>query len=85
MNDWHFVTLTPTETGYKWTNKANVTWTLTLQDDQDLTSDTLRFYVGQDCPYFKQGYDVAELIQKDDETIILGPWNEPYKMVDQTA
>jgi hypothetical protein len=80
MNDWHFVQLVASGSGFKWTNKAGVSWTLTLQGGQDLHSSTILLDVGSDCPYFKQGYTVAKLIRKENETILLGPGNEEYRL-----
>lgn len=56
MNAWHYVTITHEATDvdgvneYKWTNSANVSWSLF----QNPTDPTL-FDVGEECPYFDWG------------------------------
>ena len=44
-NDWHYVTITQEDSGYKWTNRAGVSW--------KLDAETLD--IGEDCPYHKDG------------------------------
>ncbi|CAK8995197.1 unnamed protein product [Durusdinium trenchii] len=44
-NDWHYVTVTKDENGYRWTNKAGVSWGL---DEKTLD-------ICEDCPYHSQG------------------------------
>ena len=46
-NDWHYVTITKVNGNtLRWTNRANVSWTLTVG------TDPFRLDVGQDCPYY---------------------------------
>lgn len=73
-NDWHFVTISRVDDQkLKWTNRAGVSWTLTV------TSDKTKLSVGSDCPYFKQGYKTATVQWAGGAvTSILGPSNEPY-------
>ena len=55
-NDWHYVNITVVdETTLKWTNRANVSWTLKLTDDKNLLE------VGADCPYYSKGYTSAQV------------------------
>ena len=79
-NDWHYVTLHPTKNGYTWENKAGVKWSLTLQKGQDFNADELNFDVSEDCPYYKD-YKVAKLRRGEGKTIIYGPFNEEYMLM----
>lgn len=80
-NDWHYVTVSKVDDKtYKWTNKANVSWTLTA------TADKNTFDVGKECPYFnfndgkqQTQYTKATVVRDGDKvTGIMGPWNELY-------
>jgi hypothetical protein len=51
-NDYHFVDLTPTRDGFKWSNDAGVSWSLHLRPGQSNESKEIWFEVGEDCPYF---------------------------------
>lgn len=79
-NDWHFVDLTPTEDGYKWTNDAGASWSLRLRPGQSNESRELWFNVGEDCPYYADGYTETKLVMRQGEFIIFGPGREPYVM-----
>jgi hypothetical protein len=47
-NDWHYVTIKKNRlSGYRWTNRAGVSWSLTERAD-----DPEHLDVGEDCPYF---------------------------------
>ena len=47
-NNWHYVTITEQGPGsFLWTNRADVSWTLT----QHMPNSTL-FAVGEECPYY---------------------------------
>ncbi len=53
-NEWHSATVVQTgEKTLKWTNAANVSWTLTMAGSPSTLS------VGTDCPYFAEGYTTA--------------------------
>jgi hypothetical protein len=80
-NKWHFVTITKKSSllndTFTWTNSAGVSWTLIYLDQQD--AETLRFTVGQDCPYFNDGYQIAALYINATKGIeIEGPQGELY-------
>ena len=64
------MTISKEEDGvYKWTNRAGVTWTLYQEESGD---NMLR--VGEDCPYFDDGYTTATF----NKTGIVGPWGKFY-------
>jgi len=76
-NDWHYVQITKlSATQVRWTNRAKATWTLTV-DPKDAT----KAIVGADCPYFAQGYKVANLTWNKASQIISieGPGKESYQ------
>ncbi len=74
-NDWHYVTISQVDDStLKWTNRAGVSWTLTM------TSEKTKLNVGEDCPYFQEGYKQATVVWKGDQVSgLLGPWNELYQ------
>jgi len=80
MNDFHYVTISHEgDNIYKWTNRANVSWTLT-QDSED----PKHFHVGEECYYYKNGgHTVAEVILNENSEVtgILGPYNVLYTKV----
>jgi hypothetical protein len=63
--------------GFRWTNRAGVSWRLTFRAGQK-SGNTYLFDVSKECPYYKSGYKVAKMIIESDKTILLGPHNEPY-------
>jgi hypothetical protein len=53
-NEWHSTTVVQTgDKTLKWTNAANVSWTLTLG------ANPSTLVVGSDCPYYANGYTTA--------------------------
>lgn len=82
-NDWHIVKLTTDDfQTFKWTNKAGVSWSLTPAT-HDARGQPTSFNVGQDCPYYKQGYKVAKVVYGPDGNLLglTGPGDEPYQYV----
>jgi hypothetical protein len=80
-NDWHYVTVTKIDNStLKWTNRANVSWTLTLTADKDILN------VGDKCPFYhfndgkqQTNYTEAAIVRNGSKvTGIMGPWNELY-------
>lgn len=69
-NDWHYVSISYNhfEDNYTWSNRAGVSWTLYPTE----RSHVLR--VGEDCPYFKDGYEISEVNQMG----VYGPGMEFY-------
>ena len=63
---------------YRWSNRANVSWTLTQRP-----FEANKFIVGTDCPYYKDGHTVATLNLSNEGKVvsISGPWNEIYGKV----
>lgn len=83
MNDWHVVKLTSVDLKtFKWTNKAGVSWSLTIAA-RDHRGQPTSFNVGQDCPYFKNGYRTARVHFGNNGNLlgIDGPGHEPYQYV----
>ena len=74
-NDWHFVTVTKTSSGYVWKNKANRSWTLKWKAGSSKELD-----VGKECPYYNRGYKVANIRQDSSGNVtgIQGPGGEWY-------
>lgn len=83
MNNWHIVKLTTADfKTFKWTNKAGVSWTLTVAS-VDARGQPTAFHVGADCPYHKNGYHLAKVFYGSSGNLlaISGPGNEPYQYV----
>ena len=61
---------------YRWTNRAKVSWTLTVKSG---SSNTLT--VGKTCPYWKSGHKEATLIfgAGGEVVAIKGPHGEVYR------
>ena len=79
-NDWHYVSIRRVRGSqdYTWENKAGATWDLTLVGEENHGS--LRFKVGENCPYYRDGYTTAYLyFSSTDGVEIEGPWKEMYK------
>ena len=78
-NTWHTVEISEggTEGILKWSNLANVTWTLYGSGQSG------ELEVGSDCPYFKDGHTQCKLVQDPAGNVIavMGPWNERYDRV----
>ena len=74
-NDWHAATVTKvSDTVLRWTNRAYVSWTLTLTPDKNV------LLVGNDNPYFSQGYKTARVIWCGNlVAAIYGPGDEPFE------
>ena len=75
--DWHYVQITKVDaTHLKWTNRAKASWTLTLD-----ANDRTKAAVGADCPYYAQGYRIAQLNWNALGVVIgiSGPNNEAYE------
>ena len=76
-NDWHYVTIEKGDGvgGYRWTNRAGVSWSLFHKWSTDDHLD-----VGKECPYYNSGHTRAN-VRFDAEgnvTAIQGPGNEWY-------
>lgn len=80
-NDWHYVTIRKvSDTVFKWTNRAAVSWTLTK------TSDHSVMKVSEDCPYYnfddgtqQTTYHTAKINWSGNRVAsIVGPWGEHY-------
>ena len=70
QKNYHFVEITKKSEGhYEWKNNDAVKWSLTHR-----MGEGNLVQVGQDCPYFEDGYTTA----KFNKTGILGPMNEFY-------
>ena len=65
-NNWHYVTITKTRSGYVWKNKAGVSWTLKWKAGSSTELD-----VGSECPYYNRGYKVA-IIRQDSSGKVTG-------------
>ena len=81
-NDWHYVTISKVnDTTLKWSNRACVSWTLSL------TEDKAKLDVGSDCPYFKDGHKQVTIVwERGQVSGLTGPWDELYsKSNDVTA
>ncbi|KAH8879752.1 hypothetical protein GQ53DRAFT_774726 [Thozetella sp. PMI_491] len=80
-NDWHFVTVAGSASKYQWTNRADVSWTLT----RDGANKEL-FAVGKECPYYADGYTKAVVEARmapggvKQATAIYGPFDEVYTL-----
>ena len=82
QNDWFYVNITAVAGSnvFTWQNRAGVKWDLTLVEEVE--PGTLMFDVGEDCPYYQNGYTTANLYYKIDSTEeveIEGPSWELYK------
>ena len=77
-NDWHYVKLrsVPSTNDFTWENKAGAAWDLTLVAEE--SPGVLRFDVGEDCPYYRDGYTTANLYYNSAGAEIEGPWKEMY-------
>merc|ERR1719264_1008703 len=80
-NDWHYVSVRGVKGSrdYTWENKAGATWDLTFVGEENLGS--LKFKVGENCPYYRDGYTSAYLFYttSTDGVEIEGPWKEMYR------
>ncbi len=81
-NDWHYVTITKvSDTNYKWTNRAGISWTLSSTDNN------AKLAVGQDCPYYdfnngtsRTQYRQATIVWAGGQVLgIHGPYDEMYE------
>ena len=82
-NDAHFVKITRVPGGnvYTWKTRGSAKWSLTLVSSKE-KEGTLRFDVGEDCPYYQNGYTTANLyynIDSTEDVKIEGPWSDLYK------
>ena len=61
---------------YRWTNRAKVSWTLTVKSG---SKDKLT--VGRECPYWKSGHKEATLVFDASGNVITiaGPHGEIYR------
>ena len=74
LNDWHYakITVVDAATGvYRWTNRADVSWTLTADDPES----PLKLAVGEECPYYEKGFKEATFKYDADGNVyaITGP------------
>jgi len=81
-NHYHYVTVLPAVdngVGYIWRTLCNE-WTLTPIKDQQLT-----FAVGEQCPYFKNGYTTMKFKTDHKGNIVgaFGPGNEYFTKVER--
>ncbi len=77
-NDWHYVTISQIDaTNFKWTNRAKVSWTLTLTENKNVLN------VGSDSPYYNKGHRTANLKWDANGNVveITGPSNSSYTKV----
>jgi hypothetical protein len=80
-NDWHRVTITCEQgTHFMWRNVAGVAWSL------HPTADVHVYRVGEDCPYFKDGYNEMNITITEGGCVgqVLGPHLEPYIVCDES-
>merc|ERR1712055_552788 len=71
-NDWHYVSISKKEENvFTWKNKAGVEWDLVLSGEE--RDGAVRFKVGDNCLYKKDGYTEALLSAKGDSIEIEGP------------
>eukprot|EP00746_Dinoflagellata_sp_MGD_P017185 gnl/MRDRNA2_/MRDRNA2_139257_c0_seq1.p1 gnl/MRDRNA2_/MRDRNA2_139257_c0~~gnl/MRDRNA2_/MRDRNA2_139257_c0_seq1.p1 ORF type:complete len:107 (-),score=25.50 gnl/MRDRNA2_/MRDRNA2_139257_c0_seq1:165-485(-) len=75
-NDWHFVEVTNEGDHFLWTNKADVSWMLTPEDEDELAVD-------EDCGYYDDGYKICKIVKDEHGTItgLMGPGDELYEKV----
>jgi hypothetical protein len=81
-NDYHYVTISKVnDTTLKWSNRAGVSWMLSLIDDKT------KLDVGNDCPYFKDGHKQVTVVWEGSQVSgLVGPFDELYsKSNDVTA
>ena len=79
-NDWHYVSIRGVKGSqdYIWENKAGAAWDITLVGEENHGS--LRFKVGENCPYYRDGYTSASLFYSSTDGVeIEGPWKEMYR------
>ena len=79
-NDWHYVSIRGVKGSkdFTWENKAGAAWDLTLVGEENHGS--LRFKVGENCPYYRDGYTSAYLFYSSTDGVeIEGPWKEMYR------
>lgn len=77
-NEWHSATVVQTgDKTLKWTNAANVSWTLTLGADPSTLT------VSADCPYFAEGYTTAAVKFDAEGKVsgIVGPSGDLFTIV----
>ena len=79
QNNWHFVEVVPPSNdgrSFTWRNKAGVEWDLYPNyDNNTITS----FMVGDNCPYYTDGYTRAEVNYEDGQVVSIdGPYGERY-------
>ena len=81
-NDAHFVKITRVPGGnvYTWKTRGSAKWSLTLVSSKE-KEGTLRFDVGEDCPYYEKGYTTANLYWSEDEVQIEGYGKEMFEKV----
>merc|ERR1719222_1836629 len=71
-NDWHYVRISKKEENvFTWKNKAGVEWDLVFSGEE--RDGAVRFEVGDNCLYKKDGYTEALLYAKGDSITIEGP------------
>merc|ERR1712186_67445 len=61
-NDWHYVTIRgqiSSQNIFTWRNKAGVEWDLIFLEEE--SSGVYKFEVGENCPYYTDGYTEARL------------------------
>jgi hypothetical protein len=61
-NDWHYVSIraqSGSENLFSWKNKAGVEWDLIFVEEE--SSGVFKFQVGENCPYYTDGYTEARL------------------------
>jgi len=79
FNDWHYVTVvSKSGNDYTWTNRAGFSWTITFQRKTHGNSNIYQFSVGEDCPYYAQGYTQGNLYTNSEDVEIEGPYLERY-------
>merc|ERR1711934_1246767 len=71
-NDWHYVSISKKEENvFTWKNKAGVEWDLVFSGEE--WDGAVRFKVGDNCLYKKDGYTEALLSARGDSIEIKGP------------
>lgn len=80
-NDYHHVKIIPDGRSFRWTNRAGVSWSLTIFSEENLLS------VSSDCPYFSQGYTRCRVDTDSRGKIVAlyGPFNERYDRLEQVS
>merc|ERR1712212_47826 len=72
-NNWHYVSISKKngKNMFTWKNNAGFEWDLIPIGEE--SGGVVKFEVGEDCPYKKDGYTEARLSAKGDKIEIEGP------------